>query len=227
MEHKFLDLKIGDIEQYTMIVKKSELDVWKKEGWKTYSEIGLPEGEEDADLLYGEFDKETETLIFNEPVTLNMAAENKIIGRKIIGYSVNLGTYGMGGAGFFGLLLDNSEYLTYAVWRAGNYVILEDKVVECNPELYSKVTPLISNFGEEKTWDDLTILINESKIISYTFSEDHFKLIAEKESNIMQIEFVKNDKRLPRKVGRKRNAYKKGKIADFILFQHKEGVLIV
>lgn len=227
MKHRFLNLKIGAIEQYAMIVKKAELSSWKDKGWKTYSEIGLPKGDEDAFMLYGEFDKEIEMLIFNEPVSLKKTNKNKIIGRKITGFSTHLGTYGMGGAGFFGLLLDTLEYLTYCVWGAGNYVIVNDKVVKCNPELYSKIKPLTSNFGEELTWDDLTDLINESKILSYNVSEDSFKLIVEKEAHRIQIEFVKNDKRLPRKVGRKKNAYKKGVVSDFILFQHEKATLIV
>lgn len=60
-KHNYLDLKIGAIEQYSMIVKKRDLENWKKSGWFTYTEIGLPKGDEEAFMLYGAFNKRTET----------------------------------------------------------------------------------------------------------------------------------------------------------------------
>ena len=133
----------------------------------------------------------------------------------------------MGGAGFFVLLLDNSEFLTYAVWGAGDYVIVNDRVVECAPDLYNKTKPWISNFGENQTWDDLTNVLVGGIIKDYAFSNDIFTLTVSSKKEKFTIEFVKNDIRLPRKAGRKRNAFKKGQISDYILFQYEYGRLIV
>ena len=52
-------------------------------------------------------------------------------------------------------------------------------------------------------------------------------LVLKKKNKTIEVLFVKNDIRLPRTVGRKRNAYKKGEISDYVLLQHKDGVLIV
>lgn len=128
---------------------------------------------------------------------------------------------------FFGLLLDNSEFLTYAVWGAGNYVIIDNRVVECNPDFYEKTKPWLSNFGENQAWDDLTTYILGSKIEHITFTEDTCNLALNKLGKKIEVNFVKNDIRLPRKVGRKRNAFKKGIISDYLLFQHENGTLIV
>ncbi len=225
-KHDFLNLKIGAIEQYSMVVKKTELEYWKNLGWLTFTEIGLPKGDEQAFLLYGKM-KKGETLIFNRPNLLKNIQIDKLIGLEIKEVSAHLGTYGMGGAGFFGLLLGNSEFLTYAVWGSGNYVIIDNRVVECNPDLYEKTKPWLSNFGEDKTWDDLTAYILGSKIEDITFTEDTCNLNLNKLGKKIEVNFVKNDIRLPRKVGRKRNAYKKGTISDYLLFQHKNGTLIV
>jgi uncharacterized protein YuzE len=225
-EHNYLNLKIGDIEQYSMVVKKKDLPKWKKTGWLEYTEIGLPEGDEEADMLYGEI-KKNEQLIFNRPKLIKEIDKTNIIGLEILDFSSHLGTYGMGGAGFFGLLLSNDEYLTYTVWNAGDYVIINDRVVECNPDLYNKTKPWISNFGDDKTWNLLTEYISGGKIIDYRINNDSFEIEVDNNGDTFKVNFVKNDKRLPRKVGRKRNAYKKGHIEDYILFQHKEGTLIV
>ena len=226
-KHSYLYLKIGDIEQYSMVVKKHDLKKWKESGWLTYTEIGLPKGDEKAYMLYGEFNKRTEMLMFSKPVMLAQRAKSELIGRKILEITTHLGTYGMGGAGFFGLLLDNSEYLTYAVWGAGNYTLVNDRVVECYSSLYNKTKPWISNFGESGTWDELTDFLVGSTVNDYSFSDTNFILTAINGKEKYKIEFVKNDIRLPRKVGRKRNAFKRGVISDYILFQHKDATLIV
>lgn len=225
-KHDYLNLKIGTVEQYSMVIKKTELDYWKSLGWLTFNEIGLPKGDEQAYLLYGTINK-SETLIFNRPNLLKNIPMEKLIGCEIREVSTHLGTYGMGGAGFFGLLLDNSEFLTYAVWGAGNYVIIDNRVVECNPALYEKTKPWLSNFGKDQTWNDLTNYISGSKIENITLTADTCKLILKKLDKEIEVIFVKNDIRLPRKVGRKRNAFKKGVISDYLLFQHEKGTLIV
>ncbi|GAB1858421.1 hypothetical protein MHTCC0001_32580 [Flavobacteriaceae bacterium MHTCC 0001] len=225
-KHDYLDLKIGDVEQYAMIVKEKDIPQWKKTGWLPYTEIGLPEGDEEASLMYGEIGKD-EQLLFNRPKLLKQVDKTTIIGLEIKDFSSNLGTYGMGGPGFFGVLLSNGEYLTYAVWGAGNYVIIDNQVVECNPDLYHKTKPWVSNFGDDMTWNHLTGYISGGIIIDYTIHDDSCEIIIANRSETLNISFVKNDKRLPRKVGRKRNAYKKGTIGDYMLFQHKEGILIV
>lgn len=225
-EHDYLNLKIGDVEQYTMVAKKKDLPKWKKTGWLEYTEIGLPEGDEQAYMLYGKIQKD-EQLIFNRPKLVKHIDKMNIIGLEIVDFSSHLGTYGMGGAGFFGLLLSNDEYLTYAVWNAGYYVIINDRIVECNPDLYQKTKPWVSNFGDDKTWNQLTEYISGSKIIDFTINVDSCEIEVSNSGETFKVNFVKNDMRLPRKVGRKRNAFKKGQIEDYILFQHKEGRLIV
>lgn len=51
-KHDFLNLKIGDIEQYSLVVKKADLEHWRKSGWLPFTEIGLPEGDEEADFPF-------------------------------------------------------------------------------------------------------------------------------------------------------------------------------
>ncbi len=225
-KHNFLNLKIGAIKQYSMVVKKTELEYWRNLGWLTFIEIGLPKGDEHAFLLYGKM-KKSETLIFNRPNFLKNIQIDNFIGLEIKEVSTHLGTYGMGGAGFFGLLLENSEFLIYAVWGAGNYTIIDNRVVECNPDLYEKTKPWLSNFGEDQNWDDLTTYISGSKIENISLTSDACNLTLKKLDKKIEVTFVKNDNRLPRKVGRKRNAFKKGVISDYLLFQHENGTLIV
>jgi hypothetical protein len=225
-DHDFLNLKMATIEQYSMVVKKKELDHWKGLGWLTFTEIGLPEGDEQAFLLYGRI-KKSETLIFNRPTLLKNVSVDKLVGLEIREVVTHLGTYGMGGAGFFGLLLDNSEYLTYAVWGAENYVIIDGRVVGCSPDLYGQTKPWISNYGGDQTWDELTTYILGSRIESLSLTKDTCHLTLGNRDKKIEVTFVKNDQRLPRKVRRRPNAFRKGVISDYLLFQHENGTLIV
>ena len=225
-KHDFLNLKIGDIEQYSLVVKKADLEHWRKSGWLPFTEIGLPEGDEEAYLLYGEIEKD-EILIFNRPTLFRDIPTDQLIGLEVKGFCTHLGTYGMGGPGFFGLLLNNSEFLTYAVWGAGQYVIIDNRVVECSPQFYKKTKPWISNYGDNQSWNELTYYISGSKIEKFSLTKETFTLTLKKSNQKIEVVFVRNDAKLPRKVGRKRNAFKKGEISDYLLFQHENATLIV
>lgn len=224
--HDYVNLKIGDIAQYSMVIKKDDLSYWKDLGWEEYKEIDLRKGDEDAYLLYGELNKEVETLIFNRPILLKDTLKEKITGKTILEINSRLGTYGMGGPGFFGLLLESNEYVVYSVWNAGNYVFVNDRIVECSLDCYYKAKPWISNFSN-LVWDDLTDYIVGSTIIDYTIGDEACKLQLQKGTKNIEIQFVRNDKKIPRKAGRFRTAFKDGKIGDYIVFQHKDGTLIV
>lgn len=52
-----------------------------------------------------------------------------VIGRRIDGVSLNIGTYGMGGAGFFGLRLGHA-WLVVAVHGAGAWMAAEGRMIE-------------------------------------------------------------------------------------------------
>ena len=225
-KHEFIALKMGAIEQYSMVAHVHELAHWKQLGWLEHQEVGLPKGDEKAYMLYGKINK-NERLLFNRPLKLSDIQKERILGLEVKGISTHLGTYGMGGAGFFGILLNNGEFLTYAIWGAGNYVIINDRVVECNLEFYTKTRPWLSSFGEDKTWDELSDVIVGSKLEAITLTSNRCHFVFKKEESLIDVCFVKNDSKLPRKRGRKRNGFAKGILADYIVFQHENARLIV
>ncbi|MDM1298327.1 hypothetical protein HXZ94_07405 [Empedobacter falsenii] len=161
--HEFINLPISEIEQYSMIVPLTDLEVWKQKGWKTYQEIGLPEGDEDAWMLYGEFNKETDILIFNKPESISEVNPARLIGRKITTIKDHVGTYGMGGPGYFGILLDDDEYLVYAVWFADRYVNFSEES--------DIIGAVIIDFKLEK--NTLQINLNNQATIDYDFHVDY------------------------------------------------------
>lgn len=220
-----LKLKMGLIKQYSMIVENKKIAHFENLGWLEYQKIGLSIHNRTTSLLYGEFNREKETLLFNRPILLKDVQKKEIIGRSITKVNTSLGSYGTGSPNFFGLLLDDNEYLVYAVWHAGNYVFVDDGIVRCSSNLYYKVKPWISNSSGE-IWDHLTDYISGSVIVDYTLEKNTFKLILQKDKQI-EVQFVQNSPKIPKNTSKFRNAYQEGTISDYIIFQHKDASLIV
>lgn len=105
--HPYLDLQQGNVENYCMMVPKAEEPQWYEQGWLPHYAVGLSRREANrASMVYGFMRFKRDVLLFARPEYL---AAKSPIGRKIVGFSTHLGTYGMGGPGFFGLLLDTDE----------------------------------------------------------------------------------------------------------------------
>jgi hypothetical protein len=95
------------------------------------------------------------------PQTLGEVGFKRIEGRKVTAWSASLGSYGMGGPGFFGLnLAGNGEYpdewLVMRVWGAGCWLLLDGRWIEAHPNQYQVQEPLYSNFGPGEDWDRVT-----------------------------------------------------------------------
>lgn len=169
-EHEFLNLPIPEIEQYSLIVPISELSAYQKHGWKTYQEIGLPAGNEEAWMLYGDFYKESQVLLFNKPESISEVDSTRLIGRIITEIKKYIGTYGMGGPGYFGILLDDDEYLVFTLWSADRYVHYNDE------------NDIIGASISDYTMDQHSLIIHldNEKIITYDFKLD---FVIDDESN--------------------------------------------
>ncbi|MEP6776769.1 MAG: hypothetical protein ABJA50_14335 [Chloroflexota bacterium] len=96
-----------------------------------------------------------------KPQTLGEVGLDRIIGRSVTEWSANLGSYGMGGPGFFGLRLSAAreypeEWLVLRVWGACCWLLLDGKWIEAHPNQYHVQVPLYSNFGPGEDWDHVS-----------------------------------------------------------------------
>ncbi len=53
-----------------------------------------------------------------------------VAGKRIAAVSIYVGTYGQGGAGFFGLQLDNREWLVVALRGAASWMLADGRLIE-------------------------------------------------------------------------------------------------
>lgn len=227
IDHDYLDLKLGAIEQYTMVVLKKDLPKWRESGWLPFDEIGLPKGDEEAWMLYGDVQHD-EILIFNRPQLVRDLPAGALQGLEVQEVCTYLGTYGMGGPGFFGLRLSNGYYLTFAVYHASEYILVQDKVVACDPVLYHRVMPWIASFhDEDRNWDELSPLVIGSKIEGIEFTSTTCTVTLCGQDGLIELVCVKNDPRLPITNSPKDDAFKAGIISDYLVLQLQNARLIV
>ena len=143
-DHPLLHLNMGFIQSCTLIVEKSALPSWLARGW-----IELPYRRLPFQLAL----RKGETIIAGRPHTLAERGAASIIGARVEGYHLTLGSYGMGGAGFFGLLLPphgavaEREYLVAAVWGAEEYVFLDGRIIGCHPNDYGSSSSSLDEGG--------------------------------------------------------------------------------
>lgn len=118
----------------------------------------------------------------NMPKTLKEVGTTRIIGRWVRGWSANLGSYGMGGPGFFGLrLAENAdfaeEWLVLRLWGACNWLLLDGQWVEAHPNQYHIQEPLYSNFSGEETWDHMKERVAGAQITEAQFEHYYSKIV--------------------------------------------------
>lgn len=74
---------------------------------------------------------------------------DQVVGRVVDEICTHVGTYGMGGSGFFGLRL-GSEWLVVSIWGADSWIEIDGRIVQdCFWEEENMPRPWISDSGDE------------------------------------------------------------------------------
>jgi hypothetical protein len=99
------------------------------------------------------------------PITLRQTGLERILGRQVLSISQYLGSYGMGGAGFFGLQLKKTkeysmDWLVLRLWGADNWLHFDGHIINCHSNQVPKFTPLNSQ-ELKKTIKGLTLVSAE------------------------------------------------------------------
>ena len=223
--HPYLNLQQGNVESYCAIVPKKQLPQWHAQGWLPHYAVGLSRRAANcAYMVYG-FMRfwRRDVLVFGRPVLL---AEKSVVGCRIDGFCTHLGTYGMGGPGFFGLLLDSGEYLVYTAWHAASATLLDGRPIEVPPHQEDAPRGWVCEFGQG--WDELSPMLAGCEIAECVLEEHRCTLCLQKGGATHLLEFLREDGRLaPNFNGGARVAYETGKMADYLVFQHKDAWLVV
>lgn len=203
-----------------LYVSPDKIDEWKSRGF-----------EENKLFALGLWDEPGEYVVMTrDPLSLKEYGIERFIGCKIIDLCPFIGSYGMGGPGYFGFKLkvqDDFMWLVVCIWNADGYMMLDDRVfcaanqykIDFNP-WYSSLNQFNKLFLKE--------LLNY-KIINLKISDAHMMLVLEKEGVIRQVNVFKNDKKLPPMgSGIERiNAFNVSTMSDYIVVIYDDTNLFV
>jgi len=218
-------LKMGLVKEYSIIIPKTERELFEKQGWIEAADF--------RDFHY--YPDEDQTVMLSRPLTLSDRPDPGLVGNRITSFSNSHGSYGMGGPGFFGISLDNhpieQQVLIYAVWGAGEYVLVDGREISCNPRYYDDRHPWLSFFADEEipNWDDLTPILVGAEIVNIEVTRNRLVLHLLNGGQQHKMEMLQNDPRLPQQGNGepRRDAFSSGSISEYILFQHPDAVLWV
>jgi hypothetical protein len=221
--HPLVHLGMGLIEACTLIVPKASVPTWTAEGWAE-----LPGY---FDFLYAA--EEDEMVIARRPDTLTARGASELVGAQIAGWCNILGSYGMGGPGFFGLLLPPRagaayrEYLVFAAWGADQYVLLDGRVLDAAPRYRDQYGPWLAGGDEGRAALDAALI--GASIEAAEVADDHLRMTLSHRGRAHVLEYLRHDPRLPPMGGGgpREPAYEEGTIADYLVFQPESAVLWV
>lgn len=172
---------------------------WMEWNWsQPRLEARLLRGSDRGQIVYATLDGKG-----NRPPRLRDAGAGRCRGRKVLEWSANQGTYGMGGPGFFGLLLESKgpyprEWMTLTLWGASEWLILDDDWVAAHPRYYPLRRPLYSDFAED-SWDQVTPILVGATLDSIEVERSHFRFVLESGA---RLELPEETGRLPRLGGK-------------------------
>ncbi|TAK10239.1 MAG: hypothetical protein EPO39_00585 [Candidatus Manganitrophaceae bacterium] len=134
------------------------------------------------------------------PRLLHEEGVDRILHRSILCWSPNIGSYGMGGPGFWGFKLAESdpypeEWLILTVWNAGDCLLFDGEKGERVAAEFIATHP---EAGVEAFYQDYVARVNEitekvigSKIVEADITEASSRLLFEKEGQVHRLEIPK------------------------------------
>jgi len=154
--------------------------------------------------------------------------------QRILEISFRKGTYGQGGPGFVGLLLESldgkKEWMVFTIWAADWSILFDGHWVGAHPMFYDQQKPLYSNYSSKTknlVWDLISENIINGKIISAQLSDKTLTVDIETNGQRHKLEVLDEDPRLPpMPKGHKRRTLKDNdKLGDYIVFHEPGGVI--
>jgi len=212
------DLKMGLVEANFVCIDKRDKSLWLERGFAENRDypIFLNELEDD------------ETVMLGIPETIDGFGTDNLVDAKIIDVSTCLGTYGMGGPGFFGLSCDTAKgafWLTFTVWGSGQYAVLDDRVIECHPQYNDQYNPWWSRNRDECKSIVIGAVIKQVEL----FDTECRIVIEAEDGGRHQVMIYKYSEKLPPMGNGKprKAAFESGIITDYLLVTYEGTVLQV
>lgn len=222
-KHQFLNLNIGLVKENFVVVKKTEKSLWEERGFKKIHKYPV----------FGYKPNSFEIIMLGVPLTIEEFGIETLKNSHIIDVCTCLGTYGMGGPGFFGLELQGeygTRWLTYCIWHAGEHILFDDNILECFPNYEDKYDPLIKYDDYSNSLAKFKELLSNMIIKEVVISKENIEITLIDSNGIFHsIKSYKYSEKFPEQggTGEKRNSFETGEMKDYWLITYDETHLMV
>lgn len=213
LKHKYLNLNMGLVEENFAIIKRKDMKIWQERGFEKIRRYPV----------FGYIPKITEVIMLGRPLTMEQFGVEKFPNSKIVDYSVNLGTYGMGGPGFFGIKVQGDfgiRWLVYCIWSAGEHILLDNRILECHSKYASKYKPWINFDKQSESQEEVRNLLKGSVISEVILAENDLTITFLREDSVIHtLNTKKASNKFPEQggTGKKRKSYEKGSMGEYWL----------
>lgn len=132
-----------------------------------------------------------------EPLTLTGFGIDRILGSEIIDICSYIGTYGMGGAGYFGFIIkinNEKKWIVVCIWNAEGYMLLDDKVFHSPKQYINDYNPWYSSDKYFNNYFKLELC--KSKIKKLIINEYDMGTVVELGEKTRHIKICRNDIKL-------------------------------
>ena len=217
-KHRFLNLNVGLVKENFAVVKKSDKKLWESRGFKKIRKYPIFRYKPNS----------IEIIMLGVPLSIDEFGSERLKNSRIVDVSTCCGTYGMGGPGFFGLKLQGeygTRWLTCCIWSAGEYILFDDKVLECHPDYAEKYTPLIAFGDYSNSLSKLKQTLSDMTVQAVDVSEDSIEItLIDSCDKLHSIKSYKSSDKFPEQggTGKKRNSFEDGRMSDYWLVTYDE-----
>jgi hypothetical protein len=127
------------------------------------------------------------------PSLLASGGVSRVVNRTVLSWSPVLGSYGMGGPGFFGLNLEAAgnfprEWLVLTLWSACSWLLLDGKWIDAHPRYHPLGLPLYIDYGGESDRDEVTAMLVGGTIVDASMEVDSSLLVLETQTATRRLE---------------------------------------
>lgn len=222
-KHDYLNLNMGIVKANFIIIKRRNKEIWKDRGF--YARRSYP-------MFHNKL-KLSETIMFGKPLNISQFGLINLKKSKITDISISCGTHGMGSPGFVGFKIEGyfgCRWLVYCIWAAGEHLLLNDRVLECNTNFARKYDPWIDPVNREESFGEMRNNLIGMSIYRIELGEEKINItLKDKNFNFYNIKTYKESDEFPEQggTGIKRMSFENGKMEDYWLVIYDGTDLIV
>lgn len=193
-------------------VSVEDINKWKSIGFKEDSSFAM--------VLWDAPVEDENVVMIREPIKIEEYGIERLLGNEIIDICPYLGSYGMGGPGYFGFKInvgDDEMWIVVCIWGSDEYMILDDRVFHSTIQFKKDFCPWYNSYEAFNKYFKNELLYY--KIKSILLNDGCMTMVVEKEGKIRHIKLFKNNKSLPPMgSGKERvNAFDGGVMKDYLM----------